>query len=263
MTLLIYLLVGVIAGLTAGLFGVGGGLVIVPALVFSFMLLDVSPAVATQLAVGTSLATIVITSIASVRAHHKLGNVDWPLWLRLAPAIAAGVWLGVNTAAGISGSSLQLLFGVFAVIIALQMGLALQPPPTRTLPGVPGLGAAGLFIGYVSALFGIGGGSVTVPFLSWCNVRMQRAVATSAACGLPIAVVGAAANIAVGWERPELPPHSTGFVYWPALAGIVVTSYWFARIGALWAQRLPARQLRRAFSAFLLLVGVQFIIRNL
>ncbi len=263
MVVLIYLVVGSVAGVAAGLFGVGGGLIIVPALVFSFAALEVSPLVATQLAVGTSLATIVVTSISSVRTHHQLGNVDWRLWCWLAPAIAVGVWLGVNTAAGISGRDLQLLFGVFAVLVAAQMGLGLRPAPSRALPGAAGLFSAGGVIGYVSALFGIGGGSVTVPFLSWCNVRMQRAVATSAACGLPIAVVGALSNIAVDWGREELPAYSSGFVYWPAFAGIVLTSFWCARIGAHWAQRLPAEQLRRAFALFLLVIGLQFIVRNI
>lgn len=262
MSLLIYLVLGVVAGLMAGLFGVGGGLVIVPALVLVFTVQGVSELILMQLAVGTSLAVIVATSISSVRAHHRLGNVDWRLWLKMAPGIAVGVWLGVNTAADLSGQWLQLLFGVFAIVIAAQMGLGLQPAPTRGLPGSGGLGVVGVVIGYVSALFGIGGGSMTVPFLSWCNVRMQQAVAVSAACGLPIAVVGALTNIAVGWGNQGLPAYSTGFVYWPAVAGIVLTSAWCARIGAQWAQRLSATSLKRAFSLFLLLVGAQFLIRN-
>lgn len=262
MLLVIYLLLGTVAGLTAGLFGVGGGLVIVPALVFTFTLLDFSSEVLTQLAVGTSLATIVMTSISSVRAHHLYGNVDWRLWRRLAPAIAVGVVLGVYTAAGLAGVHLQLLFGVFALLIALQMGLRFRPAPGRVVPGWTGLSVAGTVIGYVSALFGIGGGSLTVPFLSWCNVRIQKAVGLAAACGLPIAVVGMLTNIVAGWGREDLPAYSSGFIYWPAFFGIILSSTFFARLGARLAQHLPEARLKQVFALFLGLVGLQFIVRN-
>lgn len=263
MTVLIYLLVGSIAGLTAGLFGVGGGLVIVPALVFCFTALGFSPDYLMQMAVGTSLATIVVTSISSVRAHHQLGNVRWPLFWLIVPGIALGVYLGAQVAANLAGQFLQLIFGVFALTIALQMGLNIKPGPSRDLPGRVGLTAAGAVVGFVSALFGIGGGSMTVPFFSWCNVRMQQAVATSAACGLPIALVGASANTYVGWGRESLPEYSTGFIYWPAFFGIVLTSAVFARVGARLAQRLSPLMLKRCFATFLLVVGSQFIYRNL
>lgn len=262
MIILIYLMLGAVAGLTAGLFGVGGGLVIVPALIFSFTYLEFAPAALTQLAIGTSLATIVMTSISSVRAHHGYGNVDWALWRRLAPAIALGVVLGVYTAAGMAGAHLQILFGVFAMLIGLQMALRFQPRASRVVPGLVGLGAAGTVIGYVSALFGIGGGSLTVPFLSWCNVKMQKAVGLSAACGLPIAVVGCLTNIGAGWGREDLPAYSTGFVYWPAFLGIVLTSTLFAKWGAQLAQRLPEARLKQVFALFLVLIGLQFIVRN-
>lgn len=263
MTILLYALVGALAGLTAGLFGVGGGLVIVPVLVLCFTLLEFDPGVLTQMAVGTSLATIVVTSISSVWAHHSLGNVRWPVFVTLVPGIAVGVWLGVNVAGRLPGEQLQLAFGLFMVVVALQMGLGLRPSPSRRLPGRGGMGMAGAVIGFVSALFGIGGGSLTVPFLSWCNVRMQAAVATSAACGLPIALVGLVSNVYVGWGRSGLPEGSSGFVYWPAVLGVAVTSALFARVGARLAQRLPAQRLKRAFAAFALLVGLQFVWRNL
>jgi uncharacterized membrane protein YfcA len=261
--ILIYLLVGSVAGLTAGLFGVGGGLVIVPALVFCFTVLGFSADTLTQMAVGTSLATIVVTSISSVRAHQLLGNVRWRLFWLLTPGIIVGVLLGANTAANTAGPLLQLLFGVFAVSMALQMGLNIRPPASRDLPGRAALGFVGSVVGFVSALFGIGGGSLTVPFLSWCNVRMQETVGTAAACGLPIAIAGALANTYIGWGREQLPEYSTGFVYWPAFFGIVLTSAVFAKLGATLAQRLPPLVLKRCFAAFLLLVGSQFILRNL
>lgn len=263
LTFALYIAVGAGAGLSAGLFGIGGGLVIVPVLVLCFAALGFSAEVLTQMAVGTSLATIVVTSISSVRAHHALGNVRWGLFALLTPGIALGVWLGANTAALMPGSVLQLVFGAFVMVMAAQMGLGLKPSPSRELPGGAALSLVGAAIGYISALFGIGGGSISVPFFSWCNVRMQQAVATSAACGLPIAVVGALSNMAVGWQHPLLPAYSLGYVYLPAFAGIVISSALFARIGAQWAQRLPSAQLKRYFAVLLFLVGVQFIARNL
>jgi hypothetical protein len=254
-TTLLYLLLGAVAGLIAGLFGVGGGVVIVPALVFSFALQGFSVEILTHAAVGTSLATIIVTSISSVRAHHLKGAVLWRLFWALAPGISVGVWLGVNTAVQISGPQLQLAIGCFLLVIAVQMGLGLRPSPSSELPGKPALFLAGGVIGWISALFGIGGGSLTVPYLSWCNVRMQQAVATSAACGLPIALVGAASNVAVGWQHAQMPQWSSGFVYWPAFAGIVLASAPFAKVGAQLAHRLPADLLKRYFALFIFIVG--------
>jgi uncharacterized membrane protein YfcA len=246
------------AGLSAGLFGVGGGLVIVPALVVCFSALSVSESVLMPLAIGTSLATIVVTSMSSVRAHHKLGNVDWRVWMALTPGIVLGVVFGVNTVAALPAATLKLAFGIFAVAVAIQMAAQLSPPASRVLPGRTALSVAGLVIGYVSALFGIGGGSLTVPFLSFCNVRMQRAVATAAACGLPIAVAGMVSNILLGVGDTRLPAYSTGFVYWPAFIGIVVFSVPFAKLGAGLAQRLSSLVLKRIFSGFLFIVGIFF-----
>jgi len=257
--ILIYLLVGVLAGFAAGLFGVGGGLVIVPALIYCFALQGVSSLVAVQLAVGTSLATIVFTSISSVRAHHAHGNVDWPVWRLLAPGIALGVVGGVALAAALPGERLKLVFGIFALLISVQMMLGLKPSPGRSLPSRPAVFVAGGGIGFLSAMFGIGGGSLTVPYLSWCQVRMQRAVATAAACGLPIAIVGALSNMVAGFGHPDLPAWSTGFVYWPALLAIILCSTPVARIGANLAQRLPADRLKQCFALFLFAIGSHFI----
>lgn len=259
MILLVYLAVGALAGVAAGLFGVGGGLVIVPALVACFGFLSVAPEVTMQLAVGTSLAVIVVTSVSSVRAHNQLGNIDWVCWRALAPGIAIGVVLGVATTASLSGQVLKLAFGVFSIVIAVYMGFGKVPSASRELPKPLGLAAAGAGIGYFSAMFGIGGGSLTVPYLSWCNVRMQAAVATSAACGLPIAVVGSASNMVAGFGHADLPAYSFGFIYLPAFIGIALLSAPCAKFGAGLAQRLSARRLKQSFAMFLLLVGGQFI----
>jgi uncharacterized membrane protein YfcA len=259
-SLLGYLCLGAIAGTLAGLFGIGGGLIIVPALVFSFTLQGLSPEVLTHMAVGTSLATIIFTSISSVRAHHEKGAVLWDLFKPLAVGILLGAALGAHTASEISGPVLQSIIGVFAIVIAIQMAFQLVPAGARTLPDKGQLGVVGGVIGWASAIFGIGGGSLTVPYLSWCNVNMQKAVATSAACGLPIALSGAFMNIYEGWSHPSLPEYSLGFIYWPALVGIVSTSMIFARLGAILAHRLPSLVLKRIFALLLLCVGLKFLI---
>jgi len=257
--LLSYLILGACAGLIAGLFGIGGGLIIVPVLVFSFGMQGMSPEVLTHVAVGTSLATIVVTSLSSVRTHHLKQGVRWDIFKPLAVGIVVGAFLGVKTAAQLSGPVLQLLIGCFAILIAIQMGLGLKPRPTREVPKPFGLGVVGSFIGYGSALFGIGGGSMTTPYLSWSNVRIQQAIGTSAACGLPIAITGALVNIQQGWDHPALMEWSLGYVYLPAFVGIVLTSAWFARYGARLAHALPERTLKRAFAVLLLLVGIRFL----
>ncbi|WP_242674410.1 sulfite exporter TauE/SafE family protein [Marinobacter halodurans] len=256
----IYLVLGAFAGALAGLFGIGGGLVIVPVLIFSFGLQGLDPAIAAHLAVGTSLATIVFTSISSVRSHHRRSAVDWPVFRSMAVGIVIGAMVGAWTASLLSGAALELIIGVFVILVGLKMLFDVKPKPGRAVPGKPGLVAAGSGIGWVSAIFGIGGGTLTVPFLSWCNVRMQRAVGTSSACGLPIAVAGALTNIATGWRVPTLPEYSLGFIYLPALIGIVATSVLFARVGAALAHRLDAMLLKRIFAMVLLVVGVRFLI---
>ncbi len=188
MEFLLYIVLGACAGVLAGLFGVGGGLIIVPALVFSFTAHGFGGDVLTQMAVGTSLATIVFTSINSILEHHRRGAVRWPVFAWMTLGILVGSALGALTAAQIKGPLLQKIIGVFAILVALQMVLDLKPKGNREVPGKGGLTLAGAVIGWASAIFGIGGGSLTVPFLSWRSVPMQQAVATSSACGLPIAI---------------------------------------------------------------------------
>lgn len=259
-TLLVYLVLGGFAGVLAGLFGIGGGLVIVPVLILSFGVQGISADVATHLAVGTSLATIIFTSLSSIRSHHVKNAVRWDLFRPMLAGIVAGAIVGVWTASLIAGEALQAIIGVFVMLVAIRMLLDVAPKPGRDTPGPLGLGVAGTGIGWASAIFGIGGGTLTVPYLSWCNVRMQAAIGTAAACGLPIAITGALANVAVGWRTEGLPPHSLGFVYLPALLGIVATSVICARFGAELAHRLDVQLLKRIFAVFLLVVGVRFLI---
>jgi len=258
-TLLFYLALGAFAGVMAGLLGVGGGLIIVPALAWIFHLQGVAEAVIMHLAIGTSLATIVVTSISSVRAHHRLGAVLWPVFWRLTPGIVAGAWLGAAIADALPSAALRVVFGVFVLLVAAQLGFGAKPAPHRTLPGAAGMFAAGGVIGLVSAIVGIGGGSLTVPWLTWCNTSIRNAVATSAACGLPIALAGAAGFIVTGWDQAGLPPWSLGYIYGPAMAGVAVASMLFAPLGARLAHTLPTIALKRVFAGFLALVGIKML----
>lgn len=262
MLLLTYLAVGAVAGLMAGLFGIGGGMIIVPVLVITFEILEFSTSTLTHMAVATSLASIVFTSISSVRTHHQKQAVDWPIVWKLSIGILLGAILGVLSADALSGPGLQIVIGVSALMMAAQMGFGLKPKPSRSLPAAPGMVSAGTGIGWASALFGIGGGSLTVPFLTWCNHPMQRSVATAAACGFPIALVGAITNVIVGWGNDALPENAFGYVYWPALLGIVVTSIPCARLGAKLAHRLSAEKLKRLFAILLVLVAIKFLTGN-
>lgn len=260
MEFLLYLLLGAGAGVLAGLFGVGGGMIIVPVLVFSFHAHGFDPAILTHMALGTSLATIIFTSINSVLEHQRKGAVNWSVFLWMSLGILLGTGLGSLTADAISGPVLQKIIGVFAICMAIQMAFDLRPRAAGELPGKAGLGAAGGVVGWASAIFGIGGGSLTVPFLVWRGQNMQQAVATSSACGLPIALVGAASFAVIGWGAPHLPAWSLGYIYLPALLGIAIASMPFARLGARLAHRLPQRLLKRLFALLLLGVGLNFLI---
>lgn len=246
-----YLVLGAFAGLLAGLLGVGGGIIIVPALAMAFTAQRLCPEYTSHLAVGTSLATILFTSIASFRAHHLKGAVDWAIVRGISPGIVAGTLLGAWIAAQLSSRNLRIIFLVFLLYVATQMLLDIKPKPSRKIPGKSALNATGAMIGGVSSFVGIGGGSMSVPFLVWCNVPLHRAIGTSAAIGFPIALAGAAGYIANGLHSP-LPSWSLGFVYLPALAGVASASYLTAPIGARLAHSLPVPLLKKIFALLIL-----------
>ena len=259
-TLLFYLTLGLFAGVMAGLLGVGGGLIIVPTLAWIFHHQQVDDAIVMHLAIGTSLATIVVTSISSVRAHHRRGAVLWPIFWRLTPGIVVGAWLGAAIADALPSAVLSKVFAVFVLTVAAQMGFGAKPAPHRELPGTAGMLTAGGVIGAVSAIVGIGGGSLTVPFLTWCNTAIRQAVATSSACGLPIALAGALGFVVTGLNAAGRPDWSLGYVYGPALVGITLTSMLSAPLGAKLAHTLPTEMLKKVFAAFLTLVGVKMLL---
>lgn len=259
MILAVYLLAGACAGLIAGLFGVGGGVIVVPVLIVVFEAQHFPPEVLTHMAVGTSLATILFTSISSVWHHHRLGSVHWILFRPMSAGIVLGSTLGVMTVLQLDGELVKKLIGGFAVLVSLKMFLQARHESSRPLPGSITLVPAGIVIGWVSAIFGIGGGTLSVPFLSRYELAMKRVVGSAAACGLPIAIAGTATNVVMGIGLPARPEWSLGYIYVPAVAGIVLTSIVFAKVGAGLAHRLPAERLKKLFALALMLVGIRFL----
>ncbi len=250
---------GACAGLLAGLLGIGGGMVIVPALIFLLPRIGVDAAILSQVAVGTSLACISVISLNSAWAHHRRGAVDWQIFRRMLPGLLLGAALGAVLAHHLSSLALQRMVGIAALVVAARMFANVQPAAHRQVPGRVGLGTAGTAIGGLSSLIGIGGGSLTVPFLNWCNVAMQRAVGTSSACGMPIAWAGALGFMLTGWGLAGAGPASLGYINFTATGGIVAASLVFTPLGAALAHRLPASALRRVFAILLVVVGVRML----
>ncbi|MBS4096933.1 MAG: sulfite exporter TauE/SafE family protein [Sulfuricella sp.] len=257
---LLYLGTGAFAGFLAGLLGVGGGLVIVPALVFIFTAQGFPAAHIMHFALGTSLASIMFTSVSSLRAHHAHGAVEWRVVRGISPGIVAGTLLGTLVAAQLSTHFLKVFFIVFIYYVAAQMLLNIKPKPSRQIPGLAGLFGVGGVIGGVSSLVGIGGGTLSVPFMTWCNIKMHQAIGTSAAIGFPIAAAGALGFILNGLGVAGLPAYSWGFVALPALAGLVVASVLTAPFGARAAHRLPVAKLKKIFAALLLVLGTRMLV---
>lgn len=260
---LLYGLTGAASGFFAGLLGVGGGLVIVPVLSALFEAQGRPHDSVHHMALGTSLGVIVFTSVASLLAHHRRGAVLWMTFAPLAAGTLAGTFGGAILARHVGTRALRIFFVAFLALVAVRLFRDRLPHPARRLPRGPGLGAAGAIIGVVSALVGIGGGSMTVPFLALCNTPLRQAVGTSAALGLPIALAGAAGYAVAGRGAPGLPAGSLGFVHLPALAAIALPSLFFAPLGARVAHALPARTLRRAFALFLAILGFTLLARAL
>ncbi|WP_296402585.1 sulfite exporter TauE/SafE family protein [Psychrobacter sp.] len=255
-----FLVAGTFAGLCAGLFGVGGGMIIVPALVWLFTAYGYSPEIVAHLAVGTSLATIIVTSISSLTAHHKRGGVRWDVWKNMAIGLVVGSLLGAAVAEQIHGLMLQALIGGGALLIAFKMlFFSNKEQLGKPLPSTPVQIGAGSGIGLASSIFGIGGGSLTVPFLTWAGLPMRQAVGTSAACGLPIALAGAAGFAWFGQNVAELPEGAVGFVHIIGFVCISLTSFIMAKLGAKWAHQLPANTLKKCFGILLVIAGGQLL----
>jgi uncharacterized membrane protein YfcA len=269
-----YLLLGLFVGFLAGLLGVGGGMTIVPTLLYLFThYIGISNSLAIRLAIGTSLATIIVTAITTTLAHHKRGAILWPLFWTLAPGVIIGaLLLGPAVSLILPANVLRQIFAIFCILMAFQMFLAskthaevVSAPNKFLKPGFQKnsnrkfLGS-GIIVGTLSSLLGVAGGVFIVALLNWHKVSMRNIVGTTAAIGLPIAISGTIAFIITGWHETGLPKWSSGFVYWPAFLGIVCTSIFTAPLGVRLAHHLPVTSLKKIFAIFLIAVALSLLV---
>ena len=255
---------GLCTGFLAGLLGIGGGMIMVPFLTYLLGDRGVGPDLAVKMAIATSMATIIFTSVSSVRAHHKKKAVRWDLVKGLAPGIVMGSLLGsMAIFAFAKGTYLALFFALFVGFSATQMFLDKKPAPTRQVPGFKGLLGAGGLIGLLSGLVGAGGGFISVPFMTWCNVAIHNAVATSAALGFPIALANVTGYVVSGQGVQNLPDYSFGFLWLPALVVIATCSVLMAPLGAATAHKLPVKQLKRVFASVLYLLAAYMFYKGM
>ena len=257
--MLVSSVLGIVSGLLAGLFGIGGGLVIVPVLAVLFKAQGFSADLIMIMAVATSLAVISFTAVSSVWAHHRLGSVIWPKVLRLVPGIIVGSAVGAMVAKQISAEGLRIFLVVFLLYVGIQMALEITPKAglvkqSRLLDFF-----VAIIIGLLSAIVGIGGGTLTVPYLVRGQMIMRNAVAISSACGLPIAVAGTTSYILLGLNVGNLPEGSIGYIYLPAFLATGLTSILTAPLGAKLAHRLPAKKLKRYFSLLLFVMAAKLV----
>jgi uncharacterized protein len=254
-------LIGTVTGFLAGLLGIGGGMIMVPFLTMILTAKGYPADYTVKIAVATSLATICFTSLSSVRAHNQRGAVLWPVVKVLAPGILVGSLVGAQIAVAVPGKLLGIFFAIFVAFSATQMLLNRKPKPSRTMPGTAGTFAMGNVIGLLSSLVGAGGAFVSVPFMTWCNIRIHDAVGTSAALGFPIALAGTAGYIWAGQGMPQMPPGSVGYLYLPGLVIISLASMLMAPVGARTAHRMDIQPLRRMFAFVLYGLAVYFLVR--
>ncbi len=256
-TILLLLLLGSFSGLMAGLLGVGGGMIIVPFLTLLFTAQAlVAPEYIVHSAIATAMATIVFTSLSSMRAHHKRGMVNWSIVAQLTPGIILGGLLsGGVIFQWLDTAWLSLVFSLFVFYSAYNMLLNKKPKPSRQLPGMVGMSAVGTVIGLVSGLVGAGGGFLSVPFMVWSNVPLKNAVSTSAVIGFPIAVANSIAYIIGGWKVVGIHDGMLGYMYWPALLVLISMSVLFAPVGAKLAHSLPVDKLKKIFAGLLFVIA--------
>jgi len=255
---------GLGTGFLAGLLGIGGGMLMVPFITIIMGHRGVASDLAVKMAIATSMATIIFTSVSSVRAHHKRGAVRWDIVRRLAPGIVIGSLLGsLGVFALLKGTVLAIVFALFVGFSATQMFLDRKPKPTRQMPGTAGQLSAGGAIGFISGLVGAGGGFVSVPFMTWCNISIHNAVATSAALGFPIAVANVLGYVVSGQSVQGLPAGSFGYIWLPALVVIALCSVLTAPLGAKAAHNLPVKKLKRVFASILYLLAAYMLWKGL
>ncbi|MGC2520116.1 MAG: sulfite exporter TauE/SafE family protein [Burkholderiales bacterium] len=255
-----YIAIGATVGFFAGMLGIGGGAIMVPLLVMLFEAQGLPRTHILHLAVGTAMATILFTSVSSVRAHAMRGAIRWDIAWRMTPGILVGGLVGSGIAAFIPTAAFAALFTGVIYIAATNMLLDRKPKPSRRAPGIAGTSLAGFVISATSSFAAIGGAFLSIPFMLWCNVPLLSAIGTAAAIGFPIALSGSVGFIVTGLQQAGLPSHSLGFVFLPALGGIVVASVLMAPVGAAAAHRLPTKWLRRIFAALFYVLATRMLI---
>ena len=249
-----YALIGLLAGFSAGYLGIGGGLILVPALTWLFSMDPLTAPYAIHMAVATSLSTMLITSMSSIFAHHRRRAITWPVTLDLSPGLLAGAVAGAMLAVRLSTDMLAAVFGMYAALAGLQLLSGRESKGQKPLPGRLGSSFTGLIIGTISSLVGIGGGSLTVPWLLWHGRQVKQAVATAAACGYPIALAGTISFVMLG-QKENILDSVTGYIHLPAFGGVVLFSVLAAPLGAAAVHNSSPVLVRRIFGAFMLLVA--------
>ncbi|WP_231731570.1 sulfite exporter TauE/SafE family protein [Colwellia sp. TT2012] len=261
LTVLIFCLVlGCIVGFLAGLLGIGGGLIIVPALVYLLPLVGVSSDIVMPVALGTSLGAIVITSASAALAHHRQNNIPWSLARPLMILIAIGALLGAFIADSLSSEALAGFFSIVVVLLAVYMLLSINSSKERSLPATYVLPSLSFFTGVIASLMGIAGGAILVPMLSFFGVSVRHSIGIATACGVMVALFGSLGYIITGFNLTKLPEWSFGYIYLPALLGIVMTSIIFAPIGVKYASKLPVKTLKKIFAVFLIFVAIKMML---
>lgn len=255
-----YLALGAFVGFFAGLLGIGGGAAMVPVLAFIYAAKGFESNQVLHLALGTSMATILFTSVSSVRAHHQHKAVDWTAVKRMAPGVIAGTFGGALLASVLDLRLLSVVFTLLIYYISSQMFFGKKPQPGVAPMAGLSLHLPSALIGLISSLTATGGAALVIAYLVKRGAVIHRAIGTAAAIGWPLAAAGTAGYVITGWNQPELPPHSIGYVYWPALAGIVIASVSLAPLGARLAHRTPGTVLKKIFAALLFLLATKMLL---
>lgn len=251
---------GIISGAISGLLGIGGGIVIVPFIAWLLSNNGMPADTIMQTAIATSLATIIITSLSSILAQQRRRAIKWPIVKILTPGFAIGAWLGADLAHFLSSDLLAIIFGMFLLLNGLNMVIGLKTTSHRQLPSTLPLGITGGLMGGLSTLIGIGGGTLTVPYMIWHNVPVKNAIALGSACGLPIALFGALSFLVIGSQADTLPVGNIGYINLPAFFGISCTSLFSATLGVHMSHKIPTSALKKIFSVILIAVGLNMLI---
>ncbi len=257
--ILSYLALGLFVGFFAGLLGVGGGAIMVPVLTSLFLAQNFPHEHVVHIALASSMAAIIFTSISSVWSQHKRQAVIWPIVFKITPGIVVGAFVMAYFVTYIPTKPLAIVFAVFMALISVQMILNKKPKPSRQLPSMLGMSVVGSVIGSLSALIAIGGGSLTVPFLTWCNVPMKKAIASSSGVGFFIAITAGVGYFMGGKDQAGLPEFSSGYIYWPAVLLISIVSVFIAPFGVKMAHKLPVSMLKKVFALLMMGLSIKML----